>query len=151
MTKRFVSLFAAMFLAITLFSADAGSAQLMASGPPSVAAREQALNAIFASYWEDHLKNEPEDASSLGDKRYDDQLTDYSVAAYDARLASGRRYIEQLATIDPAGLADQVQLSRDLLLRELIEAQEEARYKTWELPVSQMGGIQRTCPGWCGS
>ncbi len=146
MTKRFVSLFAAMFLAITLFSADAGSAQLTASGPPSVAAREQALNAIFASYWEDHLKNEPEDASSLGDKRYDDQLTDYSVAAYDARLAGGRRYIEQLATIDPSGLADPVQLSRDLLLRELIEAQEEARYKTWELPVSQMGGIQADLP-----
>ncbi len=146
MQKHFASLFAALALAITLFPASQGRAQLTASAPTSVAGREQALNAIFASYWEDHLKQHPEEASSLGDKRYDHQLTDYSVGAYDARLASGRRYIEQLAMIDPAGLSEQVQLSRDLLLRQLIEAQEEARYKTWELPVSQMDGIQADLP-----
>ena len=56
-----------------------------------------ALNAIFASYWEDRLKHDPEFASSLGDKRYDDQLSDYSVAAYDAELARGRGYIEKLS------------------------------------------------------
>jgi uncharacterized protein (DUF885 family) len=50
---------------------------------------------------------------------------------------AGRSYIEKLAAIDPAGLPDQVQLNRDLLLRGLIEQQEEARFKTWELPVNQ--------------
>ena len=121
-------------------------AQLTASAPTSVAGRVDALNVIFASYWEDRLKHEPEMASSLGDKRYDDQLSDYSVAAYDAGLARGRSYIEKLAVIDPAGLPDQVQLSRDLLLRQLIEDQEEARFKTWELPVNQQNGIQADLP-----
>jgi len=73
------------FLA-TLLSAGAASAQLTVSPPTSLADREKALNALFADYWEDRLKHEPEFASSLGDKRYDDQLTDYSVAAYDAGL-----------------------------------------------------------------
>jgi hypothetical protein len=58
---------------------DRGSGQLKTSAPTTVAGRVDALNAIFASYWEDQLKYNPEFASSLGDKRYDDQLTDYSV------------------------------------------------------------------------
>jgi uncharacterized protein (DUF885 family) len=141
--------FACMFVALALSAAPLQTgafAQLTASTPTSVAGRVDALNAIFASYWEDRLKHNPEMASSLGDKRYDDQLTDYSVAAYDAGLARGRSYIEKLAVIDPAGLPDQVQLSRDLLLRQLIEDQEEARFKTWELPVNQQNGIQADLP-----
>ena len=121
-------------------------AQLTTSAPSSVAGREQALNAIFSSAWEDQLKHNPEYASTLGDKRYDDRLTDYTVAAFDAELARGRGYIEKLSLIDPDGLNEQVQLSRELLLRQLIEDQERARFKAWELPVSQMGGIHADLP-----
>ncbi|HZD51365.1 MAG TPA: DUF885 family protein, partial [Silvibacterium sp.] len=146
MKKFFASLVVVLALLPTLLSAGAARAQLTASPPTSLSDRERALNALFASYWEDRLKHEPEFASSLGDKRYDDQLSDYSVAAYDARLARGRAYIEKLSVIDPAGLPDQVLLSRDLLLRELVDEQEEARFKVWELPVSQMGGIHADLP-----
>jgi uncharacterized protein (DUF885 family) len=121
-------------------------AQLTAAPPASVAGRVAALNSLFSSYWEDNLKHQPELASTLGDKRYDDQLSDYSVTGYDADLARGRAYIEKLGLIDPAGLPDQLQLSRDLLLRQLIETQEAARFKTWELPVNQQNGIQVDLP-----
>jgi len=121
-------------------------AQLTSGAPTSAVDREKALNALFADYWEDRLKHEPELASSVGDKRYDDQLSDYSVAAYDAELARGRSYIEKLSLIDPAGLPDPVQLSRDLLLRQLIQNQEAARFKIWELPVNQMDGIHADLP-----
>jgi uncharacterized protein (DUF885 family) len=122
------------------------SAQLTTAAPATVAGRVNALNSIFADVWQDRLKHNPEFASSLGDKRYDDQLSDYSVTGYDTELARGRGYIEKLGAIDPAGLPDQVQLSRDLLLRELIENQEAARFKTWELPVNQMAGIHADLP-----
>jgi uncharacterized protein (DUF885 family) len=145
MKKCFRPMFAMLGLSAALLSASA-FAQLKASAPTSASGKVDALNAIFASVWEDRLKHEPEFASSLGDKRYDDQLSDYSVVGYDAELARGRGYIEKLAVIDPTGLPDQVQLSRDLLLRRLIEDQEAARFKTWELPVNQMGGIQADLP-----
>jgi uncharacterized protein (DUF885 family) len=146
MSKSFKALPAVLALAVCLGCGIGLQAQLTASVPTTVADREKALDALFADYWESRLKHDPEISSILGDKRYDDQLTDRSVAAYDAELARGRGYIEKLSLIDPTGLPDQVQLSRDLLLRELIEEQEEARFKVWELPVSQMEGVHSDLP-----
>jgi uncharacterized protein (DUF885 family) len=144
MKKFFGSLLvSAFFLAA---SHAAPSQQLKLSTPTSLADRQRALGDLFAEIWEDRLKHDPEFASSLGDKRYDDQLTDYSVAAYDADLARGRRYIEQLSQIDPSGMTDQEQLSRDLMLRDLIDDQEEARFKVWELPVTQLSGPPANLP-----
>jgi uncharacterized protein (DUF885 family) len=136
----------AVAVAVVVFSSAGTFAQLTIAAPKTAAEREKALDALFADYWQDQLKHNPEMASSLGDKRYDDQLSDYSVAAYDAGLARGRSYIEKLAAIDPDGLPDQAQLSRDLLIRQLANDQEEARYKTWELPINQQNGFHIDLP-----
>jgi uncharacterized protein (DUF885 family) len=144
MKKSFHPMFTAF--AVLLSTGATAQKKLTTSPPTTVAGRVDVLNGIFSGYWEDRLKYDPEFASSLGDKRYDDQLSDYSVVGYDAQLARGRSYIEKLGAIDPAGLPDEVQLSRDLLLRRLIEDQEDARFKTWELPVSQMGGVHADLP-----
>ncbi len=112
----------------------------------SPAAREKALNAIFAAYWEQRLKDEPEMASLLGDKRYDDQLSDYSVAAYNAQLERGRQFLEQLGAVPDGQLPEQVELSKDLLVRTLIEQQEGARFKPWEMPVNQFSGLHLMLP-----
>jgi uncharacterized protein (DUF885 family) len=147
MKKSFHPMFTAVAsFAVLLSTGATAQKKLTASPPTTVAGRVDVLNGIFSGYWEDRLKYDPEFASSLGDKRYDDQLSDYSVVGYDAQLARGRSYIEKLGAIDPAGLPDEVQLSRDLLLRRLIEDQEDARFKTWELPVSQMGGVHADLP-----
>jgi len=107
----------------------------------SVAERSKALSKLFADIWEDTLKHSPEFASSIGDKRYDDQLTDYSAKAVNDELARGRGYIERLSVIDMTGLSDQERLSSDLMLRSLIEAQEGAKFKEWEMPVNQFNGF----------
>ena len=52
------------------------------------------LNAIFSDAWEDRLKHEPEFASSIGDNRYNDQLSDFSVKAYNDSLARGRAFLD---------------------------------------------------------
>ena len=41
----------------------------------------KALNALFQQYWDENLERNPEFASTLGDKRWNDKLTDYSVKA----------------------------------------------------------------------
>jgi uncharacterized protein (DUF885 family) len=104
--------------------------------------RVKTLNAIFSDYWQDQLKHEPEFASSIGDNRYNDQLRDYSVQAYNDSLARGRGFLSRLAEVDTAGMSPQEQLSKDLLLHELIQNQQEARFKPWEMPVTQFGGLQ---------
>ena len=112
----------------------------------SVADRSKALSALFAEIWEDTLRHSPEFASSIGDKRYNDQLTDYSTQEVNAALARGRGFIEKLSMIDTTGLPEQERLSSDLMLRSLIDAQEGAKFKEWEMPVNQFTGFHTDLP-----
>ncbi len=112
----------------------------------NVAARSRDLSALFNEIWQDKLRHQPEYATYLGDKRYDDQLTDYSPRAVNESLARGRAFIERLSAIDTSGLPQQQQLSAELMLRSLIEDQEAAPFKEWELSVNQFDGIQLDLP-----
>ena len=58
-----------------------------AAAPQSLEDRRKALNRLFDEYWQDNLRHSPEFASSLGDKRYNDQISDNS----DGRRRSQRR------------------------------------------------------------
>jgi uncharacterized protein (DUF885 family) len=111
-----------------------------------LASRQKTLNAIFSDIWEDRLKHSPEFASSIGDRRYADQLSDYSVAAYNDSLARGRAFLVRLSQVDTTGMSDQEDLSKELMVRQLIEDQEEARFKPWEMPVNQFYGLQTDLP-----
>ena len=95
----------------------------------SVAERSKALSALLAEIWQDRLKHSPEFASLIGDKRYNDQLTDYSVKEVNASLQRGLDYIQRLGAIDTTGLTDQEKLSSELMLRSLIDAQQGAKFK----------------------
>jgi len=119
---------------------------LAASASAPVEDRRKALNSLFQDYWEDRLKHDPEFASSLGDKRYNDQISDYTVKAANDKLAREMNFMLQLAAIDPAGFSEQETTSRDLLLRKFADDQEGAEFKEWEMPVNQMTGIQTTYP-----
>ena len=117
-----------------------------ATANESVADRSSELNKLFNDIWQDKLKHEPEYATELGDKRYDSDLTDYSPRAVNDSLERGRGFIERLSMIDTAGLPQQEQLSAELMLRYLIEDQEGAKFKEWEMPVNQYDGIQVDLP-----
>jgi uncharacterized protein (DUF885 family) len=141
-----------MLLISCLLAAAATLPQKLPQQPPAPmssstpAQREKALNELFSDYWEQQLKDSPEFASTLGDKRYDDQLSDYSAAGYNAQLEHDRAFLDRLGAIDTAGLPAQEQLSKDLLVRKLVEEQEQARFKPWEMPVSQFGGLDLDLP-----
>jgi uncharacterized protein (DUF885 family) len=129
------------------------SAALFAQARPAAApvattveGNRKALDQIFKDYWEDNLIHNPETASLLGDKRFNDKISDYSLAAFNQQLSRGQAFIMRLATIDTTGLSDQEKISVDLLLRSLTEDQEAAKFKEWEMPVNQMDGIQTNYP-----
>ena len=82
----------------------------------------------------------------LGDKRYNDQLSDYSAQEVNASLARGRAFIERLSEIDTTGLPEQEQLSAELMLRSLIDDQEGAKFKEWQMPVNQFNGFHTDLP-----
>jgi len=108
--------------------------------------RTAQLNLIFHDYWQETLKHSPEMASTIGDKRYDDQLSDYSDQAYNESLARGERFIERLGSVDTTGMSDQEKLSKSLLVHDLVDQQESSTCEPWQTPVNQFSGIQVDLP-----
>jgi uncharacterized protein (DUF885 family) len=104
------------------------------------------LSRLLNEIWQDKLRHQPEYATYLGDKRYDAELSDLSPRAVNDALARGRGFIERLSAIDTSSLSHQEQLSAELMLRSLIEDQEGARFKEWEMPVNQYDGIHLDLP-----
>lgn len=141
---------AATFL--LLLSPRTGSAQKpLPIAPPSqqVASPETSsrdLARLLDEIWQNQLKTSPEYATYLGDKRYDDQLSDVSPRAINDELARERDYIIRLSQIDTTHLSAQEQLSATLMLRQLVEQQEAAPFKEWEMPVTQYTGVQLDLP-----
>lgn len=113
---------------------------------PPLADRRAALNGIFKEYWDANLEHSPEFASMIGDSRFNDKVSDYSVKAVNDWLAVEQNYLMRLAAIDPTGFTDQEKTSRDLLLRNFADDEEESEFKPWEMPVNQMDGIYATYP-----
>jgi uncharacterized protein (DUF885 family) len=108
--------------------------------------RRKALNALFEEYWQANLEHSPEFASTLGDNRYNDRISNYSVKAENEWLSREQTYLLRLAAIDPDGLTDQEKISRELLLRQFAEDAEAQQFKEWEMPLNQMGGIHTAYP-----
>ncbi len=125
-------------------NAPAAASPLAADAPAGE--RSAALAALFNEMWQDRLQHDPEFATATGDVRYNDRLDDESAAAYNDALARGSAYLVRLAAIDTNGLPEQDQLSQQLMMRRLIEQQEEAVYMPWEMPVNQFSGIQVDLP-----
>src|SRR5271165_60352 len=135
---------------LLLIPSAASHAQKLSTAPPAANApvedRRKALNALFQQYWDANLEHSPEFASTIGDKRWNDKITDYSVQAFNNWLALEQNFLMKLAAIDPAGFTDAERTSRELLLRQFADDIEAADYKQWEMPVTQMGGIYSTWP-----
>lgn len=143
-----MKLIASFVLAAVLAIPGSVLAQLKqsAKAPSTPEERSKALHAIFHDFWEASLKRAPEFASIIGDKRYNDQIADFSVKAINEWLAAEQNYLMQLAAVDPSGLPDQDRISRELLMRDITDDQEAAEFKEWEMPVDQMSGIYSTYP-----
>lgn len=124
-------------LSASLFAAD--SAQDLAS-------RRQALNDLLNERWEYTMRTNPIYASSLGDKRYNDQIDDFSQQFIDQDLEVERQILTRFEAIDTTGFPEQEVLNKTLMIRDMRMDIEGARFKPWETPVNQMSGIQVAMP-----
>ncbi len=127
-------------------SALRAQAPAASPAPASLEGRRKALNALFHDYWEENLKENPEFASTIGDMRYNDQISDYSVRAFNDQLAREQNLMLRLAAIDSTGFTDEEKTSQELLLRQFEVDQDGAQFKEWELSVNQMGGVYADFP-----
>jgi uncharacterized protein (DUF885 family) len=111
-----------------------------------VDARRKQLDALLKDQWEYTLRTSPEFASILGDKRYNDKLSDFSQAAIDRDRKITREYLKKFEAIDTSGFPEQEKLNKDLMVRNLRNAVEDEKFKGWEMPVNQFSGIHIDFP-----
>ena len=140
-----------LFIMSLVLCAVAGSAfaQPKSTGAAPKLAVEQRLKQLhdlLNEQWEYTLRTSPEFASILGDKRYNDKLSDFSQAAIDKDLRQTQVFLQQFEAVNTAGFPEQERLNRDLMVRNLRQQLEGAKFKEWEMPVTQYGGIQIDAP-----
>lgn len=85
------------------------------------------------SYIEQYLRNNPEEATSLGDHRFDAKLTDYSPDAFAKERAAAQNFRAKLAAIDRSKLTGanpvDAQILQDSIDYELFQLDE---LKEWQ-------------------
>ncbi|HKN71802.1 MAG TPA: DUF885 domain-containing protein, partial [Terriglobales bacterium] len=106
-----------------------------------LADRLAAQNALFEEQYESDLRNFPERATAFGDYRYNDRLTEYSLAAITRRHDTDEAFLSRLEAIPGTGFSDQDQLSHDLLVRVLRQRIADFKLKEYEMPINQQNGI----------
>ncbi len=112
----------------------------------SVEERVRQLDGLLKEQWEYFLRTNPEFASIIGDKRYNDRLSDFSQSAIDRDIEQQRVFLKKFEAVDAAGFPEQERLNRDLMVRDLRQSLEGVRFKDWEMPVTQFGGIHIGAP-----
>jgi uncharacterized protein (DUF885 family) len=136
---RFFPCFLATAMLVPLIMAAANS-------PASLESRRKALNDLLHEQWEYTMRTNPIYASILGDKRYNDQVDDFSQQAIDDNLEQSRRFLALFEAIDTTGFPDQEILNQQLMVRDLRMGLEGARFKPWEMSVNQFSGIHIDAP-----
>ena len=123
-----------------LFSLILGAAHADTAAP-ELAGRRAALDSLIKEQWEYTMRTSPEWASLMGDKRFNDRWSDFSQAGIDADIRASAEFLKRFEAIDTAGFPLQEQLNRELMLRQLRQTIDGARFKDWEMPLAQNSGI----------
>jgi uncharacterized protein (DUF885 family) len=108
--------------------------------------RRDALRQLLDAHWDWTLENNPELASYLGDRRWNDRLTDLSLEAIRRRLDETAEWLRKFEAIDVSGFPEQEILNARLIIDELSNDVEDAQWEGWLMPVNQMDGIHLDFP-----
>ena len=130
--QKFIQQVLALALIIPLSAYAAGQ---------GLEARRAGLNRLLADEWQYTLRAQPELATQVGDSRYNDRLNDYSDQAIADELAHSRESLHRFEAIDVTGFPERERLNQVLMVRSLRMEIEAARFKDWEMPVTQFNGI----------
>jgi uncharacterized protein (DUF885 family) len=118
-----------------------------AAAAPAAAPAHAALHALFDADYQRGLREDPLNASYVGDDRYNDQLPDLSPPALAASQQAVRDSRRALLAIERQALSGDDQLNYDIYLRELDEKLAGFRFHEERMPVTQQGGVHLLADG----
>jgi uncharacterized protein (DUF885 family) len=104
------------------------------------------LKTLFEQQWENTLRESPVFATTLGDTRYNDRLSDEGLAAEERRLDSTRVFLARLRAIPRDSLTRPDQINRDIMERSLRDAIESAALGDFLIPITNREGFHTSFP-----
>jgi len=107
----------------------------------SVADRVAKQDALFEEFYQTGLKNSPERATAYGDYRYNDKLSQASLAEIARQHAEADDFLARLKAIPTDGMSDKDLLSHRILQHQLEREDVNYALKNYEMPVNQQRGI----------
>jgi uncharacterized protein (DUF885 family) len=93
----------------------------LAAAMPAAAAPPDDLARLIDEHWAWYLQANPKYATALGERRYDDRLSDVSLAEADRQAAQAQRFLDRLQAIPEAGLTPADRVNKGVLARLLRE------------------------------
>jgi uncharacterized protein (DUF885 family) len=129
---------------LALLGAFAIAMPAFAASKPAAGTPAQRLHKLFDAEWERTLRENPWEASDVGDHRYDDQWADLSMATIKREHQEDQAALKQLASIPRAKLPSADQLSYDLFKQQYDDSLRSYDFHEYLLPVDHLNGIQST-------
>jgi uncharacterized protein (DUF885 family) len=102
----------------------------------------KALHDLFAAAWDQQMQEDPEHASELGDRRWNDRWMDRSPEGYARRDAANKEVLAKLAKIDRSGLSKTDQLNYDLFQKRYLDRLEQYKVRWFLMTFNQREGPQ---------
>jgi uncharacterized protein (DUF885 family) len=102
----------------------------------------KALHDLFSAAWDRDMQDRPEEASEMGDRRWNDQWTDMSLEAYARRDQHNKDVLAQLARIDRKSLNKTDQLNYDLFQKRFQDRVEQYKLHWFLMSFNQREGPQ---------
>jgi uncharacterized protein (DUF885 family) len=102
----------------------------------------KALHDLFTSAWDQEMQERPEDASELGDRRWNDRWMDRSPEAYARRDQNSHAILAKLAKIDRSRLSKTDQLNYDLFQKRYADRIEQYKVRWFLMSFNQREGPQ---------
>ncbi len=116
--------------------------QMLTSSSAAPADAGGELHALFDEEWEYALRESPELATRLGDKRYNDRWQDESLEAHERRREHAQGVLAKLDAIDHPSLSEQDQLNYTLFRKSIENDLQEHAFQSFLMPLNQRGGVQ---------
>ena len=144
--KKTLSITLALLSLAPALHSRAEALQAATSTGAGLEARRKGLDSLLAEQWEYTLRTNPEFASILGDKRFNDRFSESSEKAILADLEEAKKFLARFEAIDTTGFPEQEQLNKTLMVRDLKDRIEGAKFQSWLMPVNQFSSPHLQLP-----
>jgi uncharacterized protein (DUF885 family) len=129
-------------LALVLsFALVLASPSVGAADTPGLDARREQLKKLIAEEWEYEMRESPEQATVIGDERYNDRWSDASLAHIPQYKQDNEKWLAQFQVVDTTGFPEQEKLNQSLMVRNLKDRLEFVELKAYEMPIDQFNGL----------